>query len=198
MARWALWMLIVTTGMAAITAFGVFFVWRTLLATQDMARDTRTIGEAQVRAYLSFEIDRPIIEEQDGGAFAKIGLQGRLVNSGQTPALHPSIEAFIALAPSGYRHKIVGDEFHKAGMSAIAIPANGSINQSVSNRLPFERDKVASGELFLFFMIAIEYTDVFGARCEPEVMSGWLMDVMAKSPKVVWSEVTPADKTENA
>jgi hypothetical protein len=44
MAQWAFWMLVVTLIMAAITAIGVFYVWRTLLATQDMASDTKTMA----------------------------------------------------------------------------------------------------------------------------------------------------------
>lgn len=57
MAEWTKWMLVITLIMAAITLFGVYFVWRTvnltrdtLIATQEMAEDTREIGEAQVTA----------------------------------------------------------------------------------------------------------------------------------------------------
>lgn len=55
MSTWAFWMLWATLVMAATTAFGVYFVWRTLMATQDMARETTRIGEAQVRAYVTIE-----------------------------------------------------------------------------------------------------------------------------------------------
>ncbi|MBP2459568.1 MULTISPECIES: hypothetical protein [unclassified Rhizobium] len=47
MSAWALGMLIVTIWMAAATFLGVFFVWKTLIATQEMASDTRSIGEVQ-------------------------------------------------------------------------------------------------------------------------------------------------------
>ena len=50
MAAWAFGMLIVTIWLTVVTLFGVFFVWQTLRATQKMARETRTIGEAQVNA----------------------------------------------------------------------------------------------------------------------------------------------------
>ncbi|MBY6117378.1 hypothetical protein KUW09_24505 [Mameliella alba] len=56
MSFWAKWMLIATVAMAAITLFGVVFVWHTLEATREMARDTKTmakdtreIGQAQAR-----------------------------------------------------------------------------------------------------------------------------------------------------
>jgi hypothetical protein len=45
MARWALFMLISTVVMAAITGLGVYYVWRTLAITSD-------IGMAEVRAYI--------------------------------------------------------------------------------------------------------------------------------------------------
>lgn len=48
MAEWARWMLIFTVIMAAITAVGVFFVWKTLTATQEMAKDAKLIGDKTV------------------------------------------------------------------------------------------------------------------------------------------------------
>ncbi|WP_156178227.1 hypothetical protein [Puniceibacterium sp. IMCC21224] len=50
MAVWAFGMLIITVWLAVITFFGVFFVWRTLKSTQDMARVTRDIGNQQTKA----------------------------------------------------------------------------------------------------------------------------------------------------
>jgi thiamine kinase-like enzyme len=46
MSTWAFWMLWVTLGMALVTTVGVYYVWRTLKATQD-------IGVAQTRPWLS-------------------------------------------------------------------------------------------------------------------------------------------------
>lgn len=82
MARWAFLMLIVTVAMAIITAFGVFYVWRTLLATQKMAEETTRIGEAQVRAYLT--IKDMTIGFDDSLTCPQ--LQMTLANTGQSPA----------------------------------------------------------------------------------------------------------------
>ena len=67
MARWALWMLVVTgaVGFGTITVafLGVHWVKETLVVTREAMLDTRKIGKAQVRAYLTcsgaeFGIDR--------------------------------------------------------------------------------------------------------------------------------------------
>lgn len=50
MAEWALGMLIIAFWLTLITLGGVFFVWRTLKATQDMAKSAKEIGDARVRA----------------------------------------------------------------------------------------------------------------------------------------------------
>lgn len=90
MSAWALGMLIATVWLTVITLFGVYFVWRTLLATQDMARETREIGEAQTRAYLSIE-SATVIDEK--GYFTKIRIV--IKNTGMTPARNVLIKAKI-------------------------------------------------------------------------------------------------------
>ena len=88
MAAWAFGMLIATVWLTLITLFGVFFVWRTLVATQKMSLDTREIGEAQARAYLHvdfIQVGTEVFANADGSNlkfFAKI----KVINSGATPA----------------------------------------------------------------------------------------------------------------
>ncbi len=94
MARWALWMLIVTAAMTVATGIGVVFVWRTLLATQMMAADTREIGEAQVRAYLSCVGSRFIVDSK-----GQQGVVYMLANSGQSPAVNVSALVRVSVNP---------------------------------------------------------------------------------------------------
>jgi len=71
--------------MAVFTVAVVILVWRTLIATQRMAFDTRHIGEAQVRAYLSVEVENvPALEgaPPDAPVFFRV----KLTNNGQSPA----------------------------------------------------------------------------------------------------------------
>ena len=85
MATWAFWMLIVTIFVAVVTAGGVYFVWRTLLATKKTVTITREIGEAQVRAYLTIESGTITPEIEDGERIVwKIHVGVR--NCGQSPA----------------------------------------------------------------------------------------------------------------
>ncbi|EAQ24335.1 hypothetical protein ROS217_08795 [Roseovarius sp. 217] len=85
MALWAFWMLVATVIVALITGLGVIFVWQTLKATQRMATDTREIGQAQTRAYLSitgakyFRNGRP---GREGHNYVRLTIH----NSGNSPA----------------------------------------------------------------------------------------------------------------
>lgn len=112
MARWAFWMLIATGATVILTGVGVVLIWRTLLytrqaavhageavveagnatkAAQDAVEETRRIGEAQVRAYLTCV----------GGEFLVsarlLKLRLRVKNTGQSPAP----ECRILCAPFG-------------------------------------------------------------------------------------------------
>lgn len=66
-----------------IAAAGLLLL--TLRATQNMVRDTREIGEAQTRAYLSFDrVEAIFINSGDG--FTGVYIRPRIKNTGQTPA----------------------------------------------------------------------------------------------------------------
>ncbi|WP_299800826.1 hypothetical protein [uncultured Ruegeria sp.] len=93
MARWALLMLLATVAMAVITAFGVYYVWRTLQATQKMAADTREIGEAQVSAQL-MPVDRlaNLVNMGNGVSFSG---KFKIRNVGSTPAYRVSVSATV-------------------------------------------------------------------------------------------------------
>ena len=60
-------------------------LWRTLHATQEMAKHTRRIGEAQVRAYLTVE-DASVTPEISGAGIVFWHLMFTVRNSGQSPA----------------------------------------------------------------------------------------------------------------
>jgi hypothetical protein len=68
--------------MASFTIAVVLLVWRTLIATQDIARDTSRIGEAQVRAYLS-AVNVQVGHDRQNG---HICFRCDIFNSGQSPA----------------------------------------------------------------------------------------------------------------
>ncbi|MCM2561463.1 hypothetical protein M8756_05865 [Lutimaribacter sp. EGI FJ00015] len=123
MAAWAFGMLVATVWLTVITLFGVFFVWRTLLATQAMARDAREIGEAQVRAYIS-----PTHGEYEIGPR---GLKVRVYfrNYGQSPGRDVAIKGTAHLAtpatPPRYPDDTVQRVTPEARNSWGMVPASG-------------------------------------------------------------------------
>ncbi|RWP72785.1 hypothetical protein [Mesorhizobium sp.] len=94
MARWALWMLVVSgvVGFATlgITAIGLYYIRDTLAVTRRAMLDTRSIGQAQVRAYLSCT----------GGDFGIeknwFTCRVHLVNKGQSPAFYVFLKAAVS------------------------------------------------------------------------------------------------------
>lgn len=70
--------------LTAIFSFvAAIFLWLTLLATQEMAKDTRRIGEAQVKAYLTI---RSVTLEVEHEGKLQNRLLVEVVNSGMSPA----------------------------------------------------------------------------------------------------------------
>ncbi|MGJ8627055.1 MAG: hypothetical protein ACSHXB_08855 [Sulfitobacter sp.] len=86
MARWALWMLLATIAIAIVTAFGVYYVWRTLSVT-------REIGEAQVRAYLFIDGAKVTPRVEKDHVFWDLNVTFK--NSGQSPARNIEAEASL-------------------------------------------------------------------------------------------------------
>lgn len=173
MALWALIMLSVTALMAIITALGVWFVWRTLLATQKMAEDariataiTREIGEAQVRAYIS--ISRVSIAIDETAPHPK--LQVVVKNAGQSPARSVEVVVEISCFPDPrkavqYRHE------RQSGVMWLNDISAGEEVESIPTTLNDIRfDTAALGPNLESLMgihmdIVVYASDVFGREC---------------------------------
>ncbi|WP_288942473.1 hypothetical protein [uncultured Roseovarius sp.] len=79
--------------MTFATIFAAYLLLRTLWATQDMAKETTRIGEAQVRAYLTIEsatIEPEIIEGKDEVVWY---LSAKVGNCGNSPARRVALVA---------------------------------------------------------------------------------------------------------
>ncbi|MGJ8589421.1 MAG: hypothetical protein ACSHXW_14820 [Yoonia sp.] len=92
MSTWAFWMLWTTIFMALVTAGGVYFVWRTLEATRQMAAETTRIGEAQVRAYITIEATTVTPTINPAGDYVDWQLWVEIRNTGQSPARKITID----------------------------------------------------------------------------------------------------------
>ncbi len=80
--------------LVAIFSFiAALFLWLTLRATQDMAKDTRRIGESQVRAYLDVKLAQ-VQAGQIGKSFWIFRVS--LSNTGQSPASQIYVQVKVA------------------------------------------------------------------------------------------------------
>lgn len=85
--------------MAALSLVAVYLLWetlkasrKTLSATQEMTRDSKEIGEAQTRAYLSIKIAKAFVDEKDGIVF-----EIEVHNTGNSPArdVHAIVSVWV-------------------------------------------------------------------------------------------------------
>jgi hypothetical protein len=160
MAEWARWMLTATVVMGVITTLGVVFVWQTLEATRQMALDTRRIGEAQVRAYLTFSGSEVAYGSEDGPATYFL-VRPRFKNTGQSPGM--IVYAFCHImfvddltSPIDYRVNRVSDYRTKLNVGPgeerwISAPP---LNVEYVARAVVEKKT-------LLFLGCIEFTDIF-------------------------------------
>lgn len=162
MATWAFWMLIATVAMAVLTGIGVVFVWQTLEATRRMAADTNTmtedtrkIGEAQTRAYLT--VDSVKIVGIQPGKIPEIILV--IKNTGNSPAMRVNIQSTHLAAPNApFRMASKGPK------SSGSIGAGSEGRQRSPFNQPFSTKDVAdlqSGKWRIGFAGVISYSSVF-------------------------------------
>jgi len=85
--------------MMLATIAAAYLLLRTLWATQDMARETTRIGEAQVRAYLVFIGVRAALERDAAGNVTGIAFKGVMRNTGQSPAEAVDLRTVVRSAP---------------------------------------------------------------------------------------------------
>ncbi len=181
MSNWALGMLYVTTLMALVTGLGVYFVWRTLKATQQMAIDTREIGEAQVRAYVHFKIEDIDIAAPPGlfknGQWsalpAVVTISGKLHNSGQSPARRIVCRYDIQ---SVHKDKTIQVDARfmpaKTLPSATVVPSGESVSQHFRRQFLVDWAALMSGVEHIWFIFALSYEDAFENDIDDPVSAG--------------------------
>jgi len=83
--------------MSFFTIAAVLLVWRTLVSTQNMARETTRIGEAQVMAHLMPVDLLASLERFDSaqGETAHFSADFKIKNTGSTPAYRISVSAVV-------------------------------------------------------------------------------------------------------
>lgn len=160
--HWAAWATV------AFTGIGAFLIWQTLLATQDTVAETRRIGEAQTRAYLSIsKVKFEIIDQINPAA----SIRFRVSNTGNSPGK----DIFIRLSFSISEKRSDGENLLPSALPYTlnppkirAIPDIPSGSHELRKFIFPEVDvadlvgSIAGRQsLTVMVEIAIEYTDVF-------------------------------------
>jgi hypothetical protein len=143
--------------MAVFTIAVVFLVWRTLVATQEMARDTRHIGEAQTRAYLSFDSVEAVFLN-DGDGFTGVYLRPRIKNTGQTPARISLTHSFIYISedrPSEVRSADTGETSTMRVGSQNSVFLDGGVVLWDDLKVAIEKN------YFVVLVCGVDFEDVF-------------------------------------
>ena len=163
--------------MAFFTIAVVLLVWRTLIATQDMARDTRDIGQKQARAYLHAKfLDVKISEfNASDGSNIRFTAKIMIINSGSTPA--SQVEIFYDIL-EGKEAGVVEINLllhgQKMEQRASFIPAKSDSNTSLTRVWNVEspKDFLRGGSNYIRLIYAFRFVDEFDETRETRVTSG--------------------------
>ena len=174
MAEWAFAVVLISIAALIATIIGVGFVWATL-------RETRRIGQSQVRAYLNISIQNT--SSFDEGIAAEVHI--RIGNTGQSPARNVTraLEIKVVNEPIQIDAGVLGLAPEDGKFSAV--PASGSIYVSnVSAKITKEqiaaiRDRRAA--ICIFAIVKYEtvfesfHTErsAFVARADDETLLKW-------------------------
>jgi len=166
MAAWAFGMLIVTVWLTVITLLGVLFVWRTLKATQHMARETTRIGEAQASALVFFWGNPSLLltfDRRPGHETLQVDDGFCLINRGNTPAWQISGNLSVSIQTGNRGHEIAcslnGDEF----LDAMSSSKNMKMKETGHENL-VEADFNDAAAVSATIEIYADYTNIFGRR----------------------------------
>ncbi|MET2831619.1 hypothetical protein [Mesorhizobium shangrilense] len=170
MAYWSMLTVILSAVGLGVSILGLYALYRSLVHTRTAIKDTREIGEAEVRAYIGVDISSPtnlIIREITAGK--PIEVEFGYKNNGASPA---NRVAYVAICEIR-EHPI------KFSGPAIIVPAVGQLiapNTMQSGVTAFGKagtaeavtpellKEVMEGEKRIYLIFRAEYDDVFGRR----------------------------------
>lgn len=191
MARWAKYMLWATGAGVFLTGVGIYLIGRTLIYTRDAARHagsaveeaksatkaaqdavevTRTIGEAQTRAYL--HVLAAAINWRDNAGDEEAWIVVEVVNKGQSPALNCKLGIALRYGDGGTTS--VGPPPIPVDLDyeEFAIVGVGDSPTTMVEYQPPDILKILKStpteKPILFFEGRVLYEDVFGGECDLE------------------------------
>jgi hypothetical protein len=184
MSKWAFWMLVASAATFAVTALGVWFVRRTLDATLEAVEDTgratkamfdandiakaalaesRRIGEAQARAYLSLSLNGLHFNPLDGRG----KVVGRATNTGATPAVDVKVFAKGKIYCDGKSVQELAIQNHEIfDWAAVAGQTYQVVTLDTQPLLDSIRQLGLEEQLIVWIEARFAFTDAFGSRIE--------------------------------
>lgn len=191
MAKWAGVMAWLTGLTALLTAAALVFIWRTLYYTKEMlkeaeittaaavktVKDTREIGQAQVRAYLVPDVvlEEPPRNERGRAATTEYKIVPQLFNCGQSPVLAlqfiTTVEDLNEYTP--LEHNFVGSSGLHVGATSTEL-----LSTDESNVIEGWRTQKIEDHHSLILVTKYQFEDVFG-----RVFRGRLTWDMSMNPR---------------
>lgn len=186
--HWAAWFTVI------FTCLGAYLLWQTLLSTQDVVAETRRIGEAQTRAYLT--IDDGVVFPNQSQTFLSYKL--KLKNTGSSPAKDIIISKIFTVHR---KYVPIINPFHEVnnnnyifGTSLFMAISSG---ENVIIPISFEDldddvdDMIEENEIGLFMLdVWLFGYDVFGNPIETQYMGSGM-----RSPFETPLEIHPWDES---
>lgn len=171
MADWAFAVVLISAVGFFLSLIGVVLIYATFRATRKGNKINQRIGEAQVRAYLSFEQAKITIQRKGifGEIIPRIDLE--IVNSGNSPALRFRWGAKFVYAYEGCHFVPRGGTIETAEHNGQDIPAQVSkarqwLEFPVANLWKPDVDAWKAGKLRVYVDILTASVDVFGRAIE--------------------------------
>lgn len=174
MAAWALGMLIVTVWLSLITFLGVVFVWKTLVATREIATDTRSIGKKQIRPYVAVNSVHFSHGHDSGEPLKALAV---FSNIGVTPAFELRTSMNLALASQpGTRQSELPPADNPEFFGTLGNGVNAKRSHLTTGGFSHNRayQMVINEGWTIHIYGKIEYSDIFGDNHETNF--SWRVD----------------------
>jgi hypothetical protein len=168
MAEWAYALLLLSVGGLVVSGCGLIALFVSLSQTRTVIKDTREIGEKQIRAYLSSDAIK-IIFDHNTQAILEIKYSWK--NFGQSPALKCRLHGAHRFVPFGQSKDPIREciGFLEAQtLGNLVSQPEQNIYWSGVGATSEDVRKWLSGETEMFIHCAVTYLDVFGLICKVE------------------------------
>lgn len=190
MAFWALVMAFVSAGGLLLSAIGLMGLFMSLHQTRRAISDTRELGEAEIRAYLYFKVEKVAIERKENadGSNVTVKFIGRVHNCGSTPSyVFQVLYDIVATKPGQVGStKADGSQLHQSPKVMAYLPPNDSRPEELTRTFTVDFDAFPDGKPLYRLTYIIKYLDVFYKDVLTPPVSGTIYERPKGSGTYIW------------